>query len=644
MLPVAATSSTDHAAVQLTKSGDLFYELLRNKGNQERDNIAGYANQGQDTVSSMSPTNNDFVNFASSSGSQGSLLYDKCINHAGLRISSCKTKDTNCVTAEVHKKCKEWINMAYEAYIMNSSTNESAKICSMAVKTDVGKISRAYDQQKRNFEVFSDSNSSVQPAANDVKALISVGKESLNAVQENASLSIQAQVENDAFSGTKNVEQIEKEPFKGADLNQFEMINTNRNGNALENTHTSSCPVCEFPMAVDSTTCSCCHLEVDVAVRLSTAHDNRSVLTNNFLERDFEVSNFELVKYPEKSRDPLSIVLFTNWNNDDEYTPINLSGKLVAQEGAQENAGSSQRGRKRRIKAETVKDELNESDVGWFLNESGSLEVGQKNKFENLKEEVFEIGSASKERMTRSKTRQLRKNARKVQSLRDDREKKGRNCNERSKGILKTKDWQTEAKCVEMLNSNDIDKRTSFNSDSAGKESIKSPETYFDAPHRNASNNIGRANRVVTVKKLFGSREIDLVSPSFKGESQCSSLVAKSSQGEQEAIMETYGAVRENKIEDSQGTSGIFGSARITAHAERPDFVNFQASENIGFHRDSEEGLYRDPDRTSRYKVVNVVTKEFKNECQRSTPVKRYSPLKSSNTPRKKKAGRVMGF
>ena len=642
VIPVEATSSTDHAAVQLTKSGDLFYQILRNKSNQERDSVARYVYQCQDTVSRTSPTNNNFANFASSSGSQGSALYGKCISRFGLRNSSCTTIDTNCVASEVRKKCKEWIDLAYEAYTMNPSTNESPKICSMAVKTDDGKISTAYDQQRRNFEMFSDSNSDVQPTANDMKAVISVEKESLNAVQENAFVSTQAQIEKDAFSGTNVVEQIEKEPFKGPTVNSFEISNTPRNGSAQKNTQTSSCPVCEFPVAIDSTTCSCCHVEVDIADRLRSAQDNRSVLTNNFLERECEVSSFELVKYPGKSRDPLSIVLFTNWNNDDDYTPINLSGKLLAQEGAKESAGNSRR--KRKIKTEKVKNELDESDVGWFLNESGSLEVGQRDNFEKLKEEILEIGTASKERMTRSKTRQLRNNTRKVQSLRGGGEEKGRNCNERSKGILKTKDGQTEVKCVEILNSNDIDKRTSFDSDSAGKERITSSETSFDTQYRNVSKSSGRANRVVTVRKLFGSRETDLVAPVLNAELQYSSLMKGASEGVPAAVLKIRDAVKESIIQGSQRTSEIFESAKITPDAERSDSISFQPSENIGFLRDSEERLDRDPDRASVNKAVNVVAKEFKREFQRSAPVKRYSPLKSSNTPRKKKVGRVMGF
>lgn len=622
MLTMEAESSTNHVAVQQTKSGDLFYQLLRNKNSLGRDSMAGYANHGPHTV------NND--KFANSSRNEFEALYDRAIGRAELKDNSCKSIDVTCVATEVQKRCKNWIYMAYEAYQMNPSTNESAKICSMAVKTDDGKISKAYDQQKRHFEMFSDVSSEMPHAANDTKLDVSVDKESLNAVQETASFSAEVQAENDAFSGVTVVEPIEKQPFKGVSINPFEISNTQ------ENTQTSACPICQFPIAIDDTTCSCCHLEVDVANKLRTAQESCSVLTNNFLEREFEVPSFELVKYPEKSRDPLSIVLFTNWNNDGDYTPIDLAGKFVSQEGtAQGSAGNSRRGRKRGIKREKVTDELDESD-GWFLNESGSLEVRQKDRFEKFKEDTFEIGSANKERLTRSKTRELRT---KVLNSGDDGGQKGINRSQNSKGILKTKDGQTEMKHVEKLNPNDANRKISVDSNSTGQERITSPEVCFDTQYRNVSNSSERANRVVTVRRLFGSRETDLVSPILKAESQHSSLIKDTSQGRQEAILKTPDAGR-----DGPRYSGILGNAKVSPHEEHPDFINSQTSESISWPRDGEERFDRDPGRTSEHRISNVVSKEVKTDNQRSTPVKRYSPLKSSNTPRKKKVGRVMGF
>ncbi len=320
MYPVK-NASHDLFAVQLTKSGDLFYELLTRQPRNGCEELAG----------------------------------------AKTRASG------HAFDEKLKQKCHEWVSMAFDSYNDKPLLNECAKVHSEKVGFDEGAIVNALEMQKENFEIF---------CKQDLNRLGSTFVETEGPV----TMGIGDVAEEQCGQRLKHHQSMDCNKEAEADPlnNETEANDVDEHGEAS----IKNCRICFFPVLLDEQECSCCKTDVRSAEGLiQISKEGGTLLTNNSLGKSLDVIFPKLVKNPENSKDPLSTVLLVNWDNDNVYTPIDLS------ETGRGNDDGFVEKKPKIVSSLEVDKTLNDTDdePGWFLNESGNLEFRDKSSLPSSK-------------------------------------------------------------------------------------------------------------------------------------------------------------------------------------------------------------------------------------------------------------------
>ena len=124
VLPVNSDTSNGLVAVQLTKSGDLFYQLLRKHSGLKREE------QSVDSSERLS----------------------------GREVSSANSNErlngNNFVSNRIKQKCQDWIEKSFELYNAKPEQNENANISSQRAMLNEGSITDAFGIQIEHSEVL----------------------------------------------------------------------------------------------------------------------------------------------------------------------------------------------------------------------------------------------------------------------------------------------------------------------------------------------------------------------------------------------------------------------------------------------------------------------------------------------------------
>lgn len=271
-------------------------------------------------------------------------------------------------------------------YNENKEVNETASLSFKMVDTRYGDIKKALDSQMESRECFKE-------------AQIEAGGcfEAINRVKANCS-SADYQYDESGMEGA--IEKSCDARIKGTP----DAVGVKQKG---RKEFVKNCCLCSRPLKEEDENCDGCHLNIVVSNRLKTAYEKNCFLSNQVLGRKTEVPDLRLVKYPEKSKDPLSEVLLTNWKNDEFYTPIVLTDD--EQDGCKNDTDA--RKRKKSSKSEFPPDEVEDFDQiedGWYLSSAGVLEFG--------KEEAAQAPAEKTRPVTRSRMKRASKSTGKSES------------------------------------------------------------------------------------------------------------------------------------------------------------------------------------------------------------------------------------
>ncbi len=291
-------------AVQLTKSGDLFYENVPlmpvNAPTDKRKRFEGY---------------------------DAGLLPEKRV-----------------------QKCLDWVNAAYESYVSEPCLNESAKMLTKNAVIGKGAILDALKMQRvrKNHKM---------------KCSKKASKEKFDG-RSNSESTCSKTTENLATPSLYATENASFAAKESDDVNRHENEDLTCSSQITEK-YPQNCKMCDYSFKQNELKCSLCLLQNSTAEEmLRMSHDRKSLLTNKSLGRNFDVKFPNLVKFPERSKDPLSKVLLENWNNEEEYLPIDLEN--ITTKNEKDKHGNE-------ANSTPVIDEA-EEELGWFLSESGTLE------------------------------------------------------------------------------------------------------------------------------------------------------------------------------------------------------------------------------------------------------------------------------
>ena len=358
-----------------------------------------------------------------------------------------------------------------------------------------------------------------------------------------------------------------------------------------ENTEKFCC-ICKRPWEKDDGNCTGCNLATEVSCNLKFAYEKECFLSNKMLGRNSEQPILKFVRHPERSRDPLSTVLLVNWDNDDVYTPLDLSqhanrsGCVVKNEKGLflQNMMEWKRG-EHFEKQMGRSEDPDESSDGWYLSASGRLEFDLVTPQVKIEEYQDVLGAGP---MTRSRRRVLLRSAQKRKSKTGKRDELLAKY-PRSASYPKEK---TIARSVEKSNETDVNKLGIISS----KELISSPHIT-----RSLSSNV--------VRKIFSSEENNV-------KTMVSDGLANKEFPSNSTIVTT--PLKCNSIGESRHQEG-----------DTSFRINAQSGENQGIGSQCTTVQETLPD----YDFVSM-----------DTTAKIHSPSPLKRTPKKKKISREMGF
>ena len=270
--------------------------------------------------------------------------------------------------------------------------NEKANLCFLEIDTSHGDICKVLDSQGKSREVFKRAQNEIGMFRNN-----SSGSQT-NFINVEVSMEVGCENNSNKNSVLKKMRKLQKDNALGDD--ETELCREAILGNTIR-----FCCICKRPLEEDcSAECPGCNL--DVSCNLEIAYQKNDVLSNRVLGQNVEPPTLNLIKNPERSRDPLSVVLLTNWENDDFYTPINLLNIDAHNADGNREEFFSQHPKKSELSNERMEnlEDHNESSDGWFLSASGRLEFGpeetpRKKKEKDLK--VYRNGPVTRSRSKR---------------------------------------------------------------------------------------------------------------------------------------------------------------------------------------------------------------------------------------------------
>ena len=322
ILPVKSSPTKDLLAIQLTKPGDLFYQILR-------------------TESEASEREAD-RNFTVKE--EYSSIYE--------------AQRTECVVSDkLEERCCNWINKACEMYNKSKEFNEEANLSWTLVSTDDGVIAEVQKYQ--------------------MEARARLGKtRSEGAAAENSNSENRDHTQ-DATGERGKIVDVESMDENAAD-EADEDLQEERRGKSSIKLHEMDlsgcvykvCPVCKTSLQQDSSVCIGCNLDTKISTQLKNAYEKRLTLTNGTLGLPGALPIFnKFVKNVEKSRDLVSVVLMTNWDDDENYTPLGLSLNVEGEENDTIKEELTTRTPPRELRKD-----LEEINDDWYLSASGRLE------------------------------------------------------------------------------------------------------------------------------------------------------------------------------------------------------------------------------------------------------------------------------
>ncbi|XP_065067138.1 uncharacterized protein LOC135692769 [Rhopilema esculentum] len=321
ILPVKSSPTKDLLALQLTKPGDLFYQILR-------------------TGSEADETEAD-RNFTVKE--EYSSIYE--------------AQRTECVISDkMEERCRNWINKACEMYNESKEFNEEANLSSTVVSTDDGVIAEV---QKYQMEARARLEKTRSEGATTENSNCENREYTQDATGERGRIFDVEAVDENADEADEELQE-ERRGKSSIELNEMD----------LSGCVYKVCPVCKTPLQQDSSVCSGCNLDTKVSTQLKSAYEKRLTLTNGELALPGALPIFNrFVKNVEKSRDLVSVVLMTNWDDDENYTPLGLSLNVEGEEKDTIKEEMTTRTPPR----ESRKD-LEEINDDWYLSASGRLE------------------------------------------------------------------------------------------------------------------------------------------------------------------------------------------------------------------------------------------------------------------------------
>ena len=291
--------------------------------------------------------------------------------------------------------------MAFEMYNKDLLVNEKANLCTTLVDTSSGSITKAFERQIESRECFKKAHTEVASLIEDNDHLMK-GRDREGRIQNDVN------EESKTRNGNSRVK-IDKSNREK--VNVFDSLDKEDDEPEFE-TAVEFCPICKRPLEQEVGKCDGCNLDIGVSSKVYLAYMEGCVLSNKILGQNLEQPNMNFVKHPERSKDPLSVVLLANWENDDFYTPLDLStceGKNISNED-RNDGGLCRKKKKRRNEEDNEEitgssDDFDENDDGWYLSSSGNLEFGRMDPHALKKEPDLDVGMEG--RMTRSRSRAL---------------------------------------------------------------------------------------------------------------------------------------------------------------------------------------------------------------------------------------------
>lgn len=260
-------------------------------------------------------------------------------------------------------------------YYKNKFFNEEAKLSTLEINTDDGDIVKAFNMQAESRDCFlrREKETRTHNEAESHKV-----EEMKNGV--------------DLVSG-ENVEHKERK----------KIVDDSNARDDNDDNDIEFCCLCKRPLENKSEKCSGCNLNARVTNKLKWAYGESSFLSNKSLEQEAEIPDWRLIKNLEKSKDPLSVVLLKNWNDDECYTLLestNIYG-IIDNGNEIDKEKKHKTKRKRSMNLKRLFDDLVGKDDGWYLSATGNLEFGEKDNAD------LEIGETLEGYMTRSKVKRI---------------------------------------------------------------------------------------------------------------------------------------------------------------------------------------------------------------------------------------------
>ena len=296
---------------------------------------------------------------------------------------------------ETQKKCVEWVTCAYYMYNKNSFVNEKANLCFLEIDTSHGDIVKALDSQGQSREVFKRAGDEIgvfhDNSSGSRKRFVNMGD------------SMEVGYESNSNKKSELQKMSKRKRSKTLSDDETRQLHETMVGNTVR-----FCCICLHPLEEDcGGECPGCNL--DVTCNLDIAYQKDGLLSNRALGQNVEPPTLNFVENPERSKDPLSVVLLTNWNNDEFYTPLNLFNVDAHNADRNEEGFLSQHAERLESFDERMGDveDRNESSDGWFLSASGRIKFGPEEIPRRRKEKDRKV--YRKGPVTRSRSKRLSK-------------------------------------------------------------------------------------------------------------------------------------------------------------------------------------------------------------------------------------------
>ena len=473
-------------------------------------------------------------------------------------------------------------------YNKYSLVNEKANLCPWEITTDRGNITKVFESQDESRSLFKRSQSKDATLNEKSSCLGKEGNQGSGSAlsgckgdHQDMGGSINSGIGNNM---TQCSELKKSKEIIDSDDNLDEQCRQSKSENIEK-----FCCICGRPWEEDGGQCNGCNLGTEVSSNLRLAYEKGCFLSNKLLGQNSEQPILRFVRHPERSRDPLSTVLLANWDNDDVYTPLDLSqhsnerSHVVGNENGPLVENMMKWEREEHFEEQLGRcEDPDESSDGWYLNASGRLEFDPVTP-QVKNEEVLGPGP-----MTRSRRRVLSRSTEKRKSRTAKRDELLAKY-PRSATYSKEK---SIAKNVEKSEETDVNKLEITSS----KELISSPQIT-----RPSSRNV--------VRNIFSSEKDNVKTVTVDG------------------------LANENMPSNS---TSIATPLKCSSLGERR-----HCEGDSSFRFDVQSGV--DQEINSRFTTVQEDLSNY-DFVSIDTTVKIHSPSPLKRTPKKKKLSREMGF